>query len=558
MTNQSNNRNIKGSSTTLFGAFVIATMAVIATTLLARAVLDGRPIEVPTATDSSIQCASYTPSHDARIRYNMQVPIEVIRQDLRILSKDMHCIRTYTVNEGLDQVPTVARELGMKVMLGLWISSNTQDNAREIAHGIEVARANKDVIESIIVGNEVLLRRELTGAQLHDLLRQVRNAVDLPVTYADVWEFWLRNSELAETASFITIHILPYWEDNPVPIDHALDHIRSIYAKVQTVFPNKHIFIGETGWPSAGRQRMQSQPSLVNEARFIREFVDYAANEHVSYNIIEAFDQPWKRIQEGTVGGTWGLYDANGQRKFAFSGSVIPQPNWYFGPALGTILAALSLMLVRKYRSRTNFPTQLFITLAALAAGCVLLMQWRYLIAANRNTLEWVATTTWSLSGWAAFLACCAALVKRMDGRDVTLVAIPGINETLHAIGHGAQQASYYGVRLLSALRFLVLFGAGYTCLGLVFEGRGRDFPLSLLGLPVTAFALHALFSTANRRRTAVEEWLLSFVLLSSSGFVLWNETWVNQRAVLWCLLSSTFAISVIIDGLRTRNATSI
>jgi len=221
-------------------------------------VLQGRPNTYPDAPSGKFACLSYTPRSDetnSDSRRESMASRAQIDRDLLQLSKRTNCVRTYSVLNGLDYVPEAARKLGMQVLLGIWIGVNQQTNERELSHGIEIANANRDIINAIIVGNEVLLRREQTAAQLAPMLERVRAATHLPVTYADVWDFWLKNPSLAKSADFVTIHILPYWEDEPVGVDHAMEHVETIFNKVQRTFPDKRIYVGETGWPSVGRQR---------------------------------------------------------------------------------------------------------------------------------------------------------------------------------------------------------------------------------------------------------------------------------------------------------------
>ena len=132
----------------------------------------------------------------------------------------------------------------------------------------------------------------------------------MPVTYADVWEYWLRNREVYDAVDFVTIHILPYWEDFPIRANIAAAHVDSIRKRMAVAFPGKEILIGETGWPSAGRMREGALPSRTNQARVVSEILDLAKREKFRVNLIEAYDQPWKRQLEGTVGGYWGLIDA--------------------------------------------------------------------------------------------------------------------------------------------------------------------------------------------------------------------------------------------------------
>ena len=164
----------------------------------------------------------------------------------------------------------------------------------------------------------------------------------MPVTYADVWEFWLRHREIAAAVDFITIHILPYWEDFPIPARDAARHVDAIRQQVAAAFPGREIFVGEFGWPSAGRMREGALPSPANQARTMQEVLALAKRENYRVNLIEAYDQPWKRQLEGTVGGHWGLYDAyRRQAKFAWGGAVSNHPHWRWQAAGGVGLAAV-------------------------------------------------------------------------------------------------------------------------------------------------------------------------------------------------------------------------
>ena len=188
----------------------------------------------------------------------------------------------------------LARELGLEVLLGLWISRDKAHNEREIELATRIARQHRETIRAIVVGNEVLLRREQTPADLSILIRRVATATGLPVTYADVWAYWLENKSLARSVSFVTVHILPYWDDAPFGIDRVMPFVDALYVELRRAFPGKKLLIGETGWPSAGCPRGPSVPGRVNQARYIREFTVLAEKRGFDFNVIEAFDQPWK------------------------------------------------------------------------------------------------------------------------------------------------------------------------------------------------------------------------------------------------------------------------
>lgn len=539
------------------GATIVGVLLTIALALLLMAWRDGQPIAVPTVSNPKLDCASYTPSHDGHV-LGAAATRALVRTDLEILAKHFACVRTYSVSEGLDEVPKIARELGLKVMLGCWIGADMQANRDELRRGVAIANQYGDVVTTIIIGNEVLLRRELTAAQLRTLMQETRAATKVPVTYADVWEFWLRNRELAEVADFVTIHILPYWEDSPVPIEHALDHVKSIYGKVQTAFPRKTIFLGETGWPSAGRQRIQAVPSLINEARFIREFVAYAELEHIPYNIIEAFDQPWKRIQEGTVGGFWGLYDVNGQMKFAFDGAVVARPNWRVAPLmalLGTALFAVTGWWLLRRQANFSWRVILFLGFAGHVAGSVVVTQWRYLNDANRNVLEWLATIAWTFCGWAVYAMACSVIAQWLYA-NMPLKQPAMAADIVRSWGYGKPIANCQG-RLFGVVRMLFLVGMAYVSLGLVYDGRGRDFPIAIIGLPVLMLACVEVAAFVERRAATKpdasysEEWLLASCLGLAPIYIAWNETYLNAHAMTWSALSALCAAALISNLLR-------
>ena len=200
---------------------------------------------------------------------------EQIAQDLAQLAKISDCVRTYSIENGLDQVPGLAAKVGLKVMQGIWLGSDRFKNLAQISTVIGLTKQYPDVISSVVVGNEVLLRGEMTTADLAAIIRSVKAQVTVPVTYADVWEYWLRNREIYDAVDFVTIHILPYWEDFPIRARYAASHVDAIRKQVAVAFPGKEILIGETGWPSEGRMRAGALPSRTNQARVVSEILGH-------------------------------------------------------------------------------------------------------------------------------------------------------------------------------------------------------------------------------------------------------------------------------------------
>jgi glucan 1,3-beta-glucosidase len=134
--------------------------------------------------------------------------------------------RTYSSLPPRGEVVRMAERLGMHVYLGIWISANAEDNAKEIAAALALAKAHPKAVRALVVGNEVMLRREMTGEQLADIIRDVKARSGLTVTYADIFEFWRRNPVLAQAVDFMSVHILPHWDDPaPVSIDEVQAHV---------------------------------------------------------------------------------------------------------------------------------------------------------------------------------------------------------------------------------------------------------------------------------------------------------------------------------------------
>lgn len=462
---------------------------------------DARLVALTDAPAGKLDCVSYTPPHDQPLGLSGTIALGQIERDLRVLAGRFRCIRIYAVSNGLDQIPPVARAVGLRVLLGLWIGPDPALNQKEIALGLTVARRDRDVIDAVIVGNEVLLRREQTPDRLATLIRQVKAGTDLPVTYADVWDFWRVNPQLASDVDFVTIHLLPYWDDKPSGIDAALAHTAQVYGEARATFPDKRVFIGETGWPSQGRQRIDATPGRIAQARFIREFTRWAAGEGIAYNVIEAFDQPWKRAQEGTVGGYWGMYDAQSRPKFPLQGPMAEDENWMqgaWGAAAGALLLVMAGFAVSRRLGRPDLPLLL---LAGAASGAVSIMQWRYLETTNRTPTEWLVSGAVVVAGW----LLCGGIVLAFSGATSRrrLPAPESIYEALSRFDRrelAARPADAGRSGMLGLLRFVLLVGFAYVCLGLAVDPRYRGFPTCLYAMPVLALLLLGLLDRQARR----------------------------------------------------------
>ena len=481
-----------------------------------------------------LYCVSYAPFRGAQTPLDLATHIapEQIEQDLAQLAKVTDCVRTYSVDFGLDRVPEIAQRHGLKVMLGLWVSSHTDRTQYQISTGVALANRFPDVIRAVIVGNEALLRGEVSPAMLAETIRSVKARVKMPVTYADVWEFWLRYAELAQAVDFVTIHILPYWEDDPVAASVAADHVDAIRKRVADGFPGKEIVIGEVGWPSAGRMRQGALPSPANQARVMADVLERGRREHFRVNVIEAFDQPWKRALEGTVGGHWGLFDdATRRQKFVWGAPVSNHPNWPWQAAGGVALAALvfagAVFGTRWRKPDISPPAMRLIALNAAVAGVLIGLTVEKLPIESLGPGGWLRGLLFAALAIAAPVAGAVALAR---GVDAPVFA--------NIIGRKVDRARDVLVLTVGALLMMLTVLAVQSALALAFDPRYRDFPFAPLTAAAVPFVVLRLRAVAGVR--ALAETVAAVVLMLCAAFIVWNETFANWQA-LW------FAASLVL-----------
>jgi exo-beta-1,3-glucanase (GH17 family)/cellulose synthase/poly-beta-1,6-N-acetylglucosamine synthase-like glycosyltransferase len=268
---------------------------------------------------------------------------EQLDADLRLLAGKVTAVRTYSSLKSLGQIPDIAARHQLKVAQGAWVDRQLATNELEIAAAIDLANHHANVIR-LVIGNEVILRNDLSVAELSRQLDRVRAAVEQPVSTAEPWDVWLKNPQLVEHVDYIAVHLLPYWEG--IPVDQAIDYLAMRVAELERAYPDKQVVIAEVGWPSAGRTRDGAVASTSNEAMFLRRFLQRARDEGYIYYIMEAFDQPWKARYEGAVGAYWGVYNVDREPKFAFVAPIVRIPQWQTLAAISVVLATMVLALL--------------------------------------------------------------------------------------------------------------------------------------------------------------------------------------------------------------------
>jgi glycoside/pentoside/hexuronide:cation symporter, GPH family len=238
-----------------------------------------------------------------------------VRRRLALIAPHTRWVRSFACTEGHEQIPRLARELGLKTMVGAWISADRARNEREIVSLIELAQ--QGLVNVAVVGNEVLLRGELPEADLLAALARVKAAVPegVPVGCVDAYFQFLERPALTAACDVLLPNCYPFWEG--AHIDVAAQYLRRMHGLVKAAGGDKPVVITETGWPGQGQPVGAAVPSPENAMRYFVDVQQWGRREGVKLFHFSSFDEPWKRATEGEVGTQWGLWDKDERPKYA-------------------------------------------------------------------------------------------------------------------------------------------------------------------------------------------------------------------------------------------------
>ncbi|WFP51568.1 exo-beta-1,3-glucanase [Methylomonas sp. EFPC3] len=430
----------------------------------------------PDVPSGKLRSLSFAPYHAGFSPIAQKFPLpEHIDTDARLIADKTYTIRTYSVRGGMQPTPEYARQHGLNMMMGAWLGDGHPENKVEIQSLIQAANQHPDVVTRVIVGNEVLLRKDMDIDTLIAYIRQVKQAVKQPVTYADVWSSYMQYPQLFQEVDFITVHILPYWEDEPVAIEHAADHVekivRQIEEKARSMGVDKPILIGESGWPSVGRQRGAAVPGVVNSARYIRDLIQVANRHGFDYNIVEAFNQPWKSHNEGVVGANWGLLDIDREPVFPLTGPVQENPDWLqqFGWAAALSLAAAGIG--RRALQHLAWPKlTAYLLLIQVFSGCLV----------HLADLSWETSYSVWQQAYTLIMICGNAALA---GLLLIQVYAAVVERAVPAPCRAALQTGYLLFMALAVAKTYLL----------AFDGRYLSFPVEQFTIPAVGIAALAV-----------------------------------------------------------------
>ena len=236
-----------------------------------------------------------------------------IRERLAVIQPYVRWIRTFSCTDGHELIPAIAAESGLQTMVGIWLDDDLEHNEEEVANAIEIGKAGHAGI--IGVGNEVLLRGDLTEDQLLDYIQRVKEALpDTEVGYVDAYFEFVDHPRITAACDVILANCYPFWEG--CPAEHSLLYMKEMYRKAASVANGKKVIVSETGWPNVGTPEQGAVPSVENAIKYFINSMQWAEEDGVEIFYFSSFDEAWKVGAEGDVGAYWGLWDKDGNPKY--------------------------------------------------------------------------------------------------------------------------------------------------------------------------------------------------------------------------------------------------
>lgn len=236
-----------------------------------------------------------------------------IRRRMKILKPHTQWIRSFSCTEGNELIPKVAKEMGIKTLVGAWLGSDTEKNEEEIKNLIELSE--KGLVDIAAVGNEVLYRGDLNEEELLTYIASVKEKLNgVPVGYVDAYYEFVQRPAISELCDVILCNCYPYWEGTS--FDDSLQHMQHMFKQAKAAGNGKRVIITETGWPSKGEGLGGAVPSDENAMKYFINANLWSKDDDIEMFYFSSFDESWKVSDEGEVGGYWGIWDIHGKLKY--------------------------------------------------------------------------------------------------------------------------------------------------------------------------------------------------------------------------------------------------
>lgn len=242
-----------------------------------------------------------------------QITEKQIRRRMKIIKPYTKWIRSFSCTDGNEAIPRIAKEYGIKTLVGAWLGDDPEINKKEIAGLIKLAK--EGYVDIAAVGNEVMYRKDLTEDELLAFMYQVKEAIpDIPMGYVDAYYEFSHRPRITEACDVILANCYPYWEG--CSQEYALVYMRDMYNQARDAGNGKKVIITETGWPSFGEGLQGAIPSHDNAIKYFINSQVWSAEDDIEMFYFSSFDESWKVGAEGDVGAYWGLWDKDENLKF--------------------------------------------------------------------------------------------------------------------------------------------------------------------------------------------------------------------------------------------------
>lgn len=236
-----------------------------------------------------------------------------VRRRMDILRKHTRWVRSFSCTEGNEWIPKVAKEYGLKTLVGAWLGKDEEVNEREVSGLITLVR--QGLVDIAAVGNEVMYRNEMTEERLLEYIQRVKEQIPgIPVGYVDAYYEFTHRTRITEACDLILCNCYPFWEG--CPFENSLPYMQQMYQQAVAAGKGKKVIITETGWPSQGENTKGAEPSLAHARDYFINTQLWSANEDIPVFYFSSFDESWKVGAEGTVGAYWGIWDKQEKLKF--------------------------------------------------------------------------------------------------------------------------------------------------------------------------------------------------------------------------------------------------
>ena len=236
-----------------------------------------------------------------------------IRERLQIIQPYVRWVRTFSCSDGNELIPRIAQQMGLKTIVGVWLDDDRQNNENELANAIDIA--NRGHANILAIGNEVLLRGDLTEQELIDYVDRAKQAAPgVDVGYVDAYFEFEAHPRLTDVCDVVLANCYPFWEG--CPAEHALLYMKEMYRCAVRAAGDKKVIISETGWPNVGSPTDGALPSFENAIKYFLDTYRWAEEDNIDVVWFSSFDESWKIGTEGDVGAFWGLWDKDGHPKY--------------------------------------------------------------------------------------------------------------------------------------------------------------------------------------------------------------------------------------------------